>query len=237
MKKILFVLLIIYSQGLYAQYDDEKQALVDIVIESVDLSYFEGDSLSSEQEKVVKIAEKISPNKEHLSFIGIPINGDINTFQSKISSKGFRPYKELNQLVPNGIRAFRGDFAGEPANVIVFYNPQTKIVYKVRAAINKEDEASKNRLVVRFENAIKNNHNSPIEFENSNSFAKQTIFAILTKSKDYLTGTINLFSNNESFNKDNKYYYSKSFNNYSIIVDYKDQTNYILHLQNLMKSF
>lgn len=67
-------------------------------------------------------------NAKHLEFMGIPINGSIALFSTKLKSKGYTQLQGNNQL-PIGIRGFHGVFAGEECELYVYYNPKTKIVY------------------------------------------------------------------------------------------------------------
>lgn len=70
-------------------------------------------------------------NAEHLKFMGIPINGTISTFQTKLLAKGFKISKD-NNAIPNGVRGFTGVFAGKDCEIGVYYNLRTKLVYQVR---------------------------------------------------------------------------------------------------------
>lgn len=73
-----------------------------------------------------------SINAKHLEFMGIPITGTITAFQSKLQSKGCTIAKG-NNLLPYGIRGFKGVFAGKDCDIYVWYNHRTKQVYQVRA--------------------------------------------------------------------------------------------------------
>lgn len=72
---------------------------------------------------------------KHLEFMGIPITGTINSFQTKLQGKGCSLYK-YNSELPTGIRGFNGVFAGKDCNIYVWYNHRSKIVYKVRAVVD-----------------------------------------------------------------------------------------------------
>ena len=76
-----------------------------------------------------------SANAQHLEFMGIPLNGTIANFQSKLLKKGCRIMKD-NSSYPVGIRGFEGVFAGDKADIFVYYNPKTQIVYQARVAID-----------------------------------------------------------------------------------------------------
>lgn len=68
---------------------------------------------------------------QHLSMFGIPLDGSIENFTSKLSSKGITIDKELNKLFPNGTRAFKGSFSGYYASqILFFYDPRTRTVFK-----------------------------------------------------------------------------------------------------------
>ena len=76
-----------------------------------------------------------SANAQHLEFMGIPLNGTIANFQSKLLKKGCRIMKN-NSRYPVGIRGFNGVFAGDKADIFVYYNPKTRIVYQARVGID-----------------------------------------------------------------------------------------------------
>ena len=68
---------------------------------------------------------------QHLSMFGIPLDGSIENFASKLSSKGITVDKELSKQLPNGVRAFKGSFAGYYASrIFLFYDPHTRTVFK-----------------------------------------------------------------------------------------------------------
>lgn len=73
---------------------------------------------------------------QHLKFMGIPINGNINSFQTKIAQKGIK-VSNRSKTTPAGIRVFEGYFANEKADVIVFYNVKTRNVYHCRVAFDR----------------------------------------------------------------------------------------------------
>lgn len=78
----------------------------------------------------------LSGSAKHLAFMGIPINGTISTFQTKLSNKGCK-VSNLNYQLPSGIRMFTGVFAGNDSEIFVYFNTKTKIVYKVRVLVKE----------------------------------------------------------------------------------------------------
>lgn len=67
---------------------------------------------------------------EHLTFMGIPIDGKINKFKRNLEKKGLQLYTTLNNHY-----IFRGSFAGDDANIFVMYDTKTKVVYGVGVSI------------------------------------------------------------------------------------------------------
>lgn len=64
--------------------------------------------------------------QEHLTFMGIPIEGKIESFCQKLKAKNFTQLEEL----PNAI-SFMGDFTGKQATVFVCATDDGKDVYMV----------------------------------------------------------------------------------------------------------
>lgn len=56
--------------------------------------------------------------QSHLQIFGIPLTGDIESFTSKMQSKGLSLDKEKSKALPSGIRAFNGSFGGYIASQI-----------------------------------------------------------------------------------------------------------------------
>jgi len=77
---------------------------------------------------------------QHMKFLGIPLNGTISTFHHKLVAKGYKHDVESSKIVSVNDRVFTGTFFGENANVHVYYNPKTKIVYRAKACIYGNSE-------------------------------------------------------------------------------------------------
>ncbi len=60
-------------------------------------------------------------------MFGIPLNGSIDNFTTKLASKGLKVDREFNKQLPNGVRAFKGSFSGYFASqILIFYAPPYK---------------------------------------------------------------------------------------------------------------
>ncbi|MBO5272415.1 MAG: hypothetical protein J6B30_06335 [Muribaculaceae bacterium] len=54
--------------------------------------------------------------------MGIPINGSITNFQNKLIAKGFKYDKAGSMALETPTRIFKGQFAGETAQLFVYYD-------------------------------------------------------------------------------------------------------------------
>ena len=72
---------------------------------------------------------------EHLKFMGIPLDGSISAFQTKLQAKGIKYDAEGSRQIKVGCRCFKGSFSGEDASFYVYYNEKTKVVYRAKAVI------------------------------------------------------------------------------------------------------
>lgn len=78
--------------------------------------------------------------QSHLKFMGIPITGTINTFQTKLQAKGFKHDKVTSSQYAVGIRAFKGKFAGEDADLVVRYDEKSYNVFRVMVCMSSYEE-------------------------------------------------------------------------------------------------
>lgn len=72
----------------------------------------------------------------HLTVLGIPITGNISTFQQKLIAKKYSLDTKYSKDLPAGQRAYKGKYSGYNCSLIAYFYPETKSVYKVRIAIN-----------------------------------------------------------------------------------------------------
>ena len=82
----------------------------------------------------------VMAQNEHLKFMGIPLTGTITTFQTKLAAKGISYDKVASSQTESGVRCFKGVFSGEKANIYVYYNEKTKVVYRAKAVIEYPTE-------------------------------------------------------------------------------------------------
>lgn len=81
------------------------------------------------------VALCIPMHAQHMKFMGIPLTGTITQFQSKLTAKGVKYDKTTSGILPTGVRAYTGTFAGQKADFYVYYESSSKIVYRAKAVI------------------------------------------------------------------------------------------------------
>ncbi len=72
----------------------------------------------------------------HLKFVGIPLDGSINIFETQLLEKGFAKDTKSNKNAPLGVRFFHGSFIRKPASVVVYFDDKTKNVYGAKSYLN-----------------------------------------------------------------------------------------------------
>lgn len=85
------------------------------------------------------IAMSLPSLAQHVKFMGIPLTGTIAQFQQKLEAKGVR-YNSYSKYAGPGVRCFKGTFIGQNANIYVYYDSRTKIVYRAKACIDYSNE-------------------------------------------------------------------------------------------------
>lgn len=68
--------------------------------------------------------------QSHLTFLGIPIDGDVYSFCKKLKKKGFIDNSSSQRYYEDGV-CFTGDFRGNNANVFLGWNGKTRKVCTV----------------------------------------------------------------------------------------------------------
>ena len=154
--------------------------------------------------------------QEHLKFMGIPLTGNINSFQTKLKAKGFEVDKQINKYAPVGTRIFKGLFAGENAQIFVFYNKKHKIVYRAKAIIKVTDQDIFDQKKYELANMLRQKYSSMYIDAGENGLSIYVTNNLGTTN----LGHIDLFGGTEDPNLSN--YFTTT---YCIHVDYWDTTN------------
>ena len=157
--------------------------------------------------------------QEHMKFMGIPLNGTINQFQTKLGTKGISVDVATNKSIGVGCRAFKGSFSGKDAQIFIYYDESSKVVYRAKAVIQSSDEDICDNNYNYFVNMLSTKY-SDAEMERGEQDGHESISFFIPNDEltvyKYL-GTIDVYRSN---------YYSIS---YSIHVDYTDTLNKVKH--------
>lgn len=101
----------------------------------------------------------ITCHAQHMKFLGIPIDGTINQFTQKLSTKGIKVHP--NNARDSGInnRKFYGQFMNKQAIIWVWFNPKTKIVHTVKVVLYGKNYEETKQMYDAVSEVIKNKYN------------------------------------------------------------------------------
>lgn len=162
------------------------------------------------------MAIAVQAQVEHLTFMGIPINGSIAQFQSKLQAKGIRYNAAMSKRLQAGCRTYDGMFSGESATIYVYYDTKTKKVYRAKAVItynNRERGENelrnyKEKLVSKYVNGVP---------KDGQQEGYPSFYLLLPNSKGNCLGSISLYITNTGYlSIDNTVY---------LHIDYEDGPN------------
>lgn len=71
---------------------------------------------------------------EHMTFMGIPMGCTISQFQAQLAKKNVVVSPDSKKY-PAGQRLFTGKFSGKQADILVWYNERSNLVYRGKALI------------------------------------------------------------------------------------------------------
>ena len=63
---------------------------------------------------------------QHINVLGIPIDGNITSFQKKLNAKGFKFNKDELENFADGIRYYNGSVQRRRTDLKVFFNRKTQ---------------------------------------------------------------------------------------------------------------
>ena len=140
---------------------------------------------------------------EHVKFLGIPLDGTIQQFQNELTDMGCSDGKVFLQL--EGMKAFKGSYAGHDALLMAFYDKTIDVVYQAKAVISCQGVDNCE--------SVFNEINEHIQFEHD-SYG----YTILSPQR-VVMGVVGLFVTKEEH----------SPNGYSVQVQYTDTANLRVH--------
>ena len=154
---------------------------------------------------------------EHVKFMGIPLNGTIQQFHQKLVGKGCRHDAKTSSLFNNG-RAFKGSFAGNNANIFVYYDEKTKIVYRAKAVITCNGEDIRDSKFNDIKNLLDAKYGTLFSQKDTKDGYDSYVYPIFSEQSDEI-GYVAIYVS------ENQYGYHE----YALHVDYYDYTNMKKH--------
>ena len=122
---------------------------------------------------------------QHMKFMGVPIDGNINSFASKMAAKGFT-ISPRNRYTGPGIRVMRGVFFDQSADIWISYNTTTKIVYSVLVQFYSDDKSVCESFMKEIKGVIEDKYMYIPETGKTKSGNDIDIYLIVNDDKIYL---------------------------------------------------
>lgn len=156
-----------------------------------------------------------SKSNQHLKFMGIPINGSITNFQNKLIAKGFKYDQAGSKALESPTRIYKGQFAGETAQLFVYYDRDQKFVYRVKVIIDRSESEQVISLMKKYKYQMEEKYGATASVSTHNGEICYNIYLD--------NGEIDLF------------YYKLPYDfDHSLLIDYWDDTNTQKHEANNM---
>ena len=149
---------------------------------------------------------------DHLTFMGIPLDGTISQFQAKLVKKGIMYDEEASKFFSVPCRIFHGLSAGEESNIYVYYNEKSKIVYRAKAVIELNGLKRAEKKYSDFKKMLGDKYYLVGEDEDS-QFVHDCIF--VKESFFKYVGSVGLYISKNDI----------GYEEYSLHVDYVDAVN------------
>lgn len=145
------------------------------------------------------IMNTVNAQTEHLKFMGIPLCGNYKQFESNLKMKGVKYDKAATKEANvKGCRFYNGEFSGENAEIIVYYDKETNSVYRAKALISNYSTEIINKLED-FKSRLLNKYISAELTEGEQDGYKAYSFRILDKEFKNAIGYISLFIGESGF--------------------------------------
>lgn len=162
---------------------------------------------------------------DHMRFMGIPLDGTINSFQAKLNAKGIKLDARSSKNTENGCRVFKGIFSGYQASIYVYYDESSKIVYRAKAVIIDSSLSISDNTYKDFTTSISRKYDYAEKQTGSQDGYDSTIF--------FIPGS--LFNTLYEYLGHIDIYRSDYLLNYITHVDYTDTANSVAHQNKKME--
>jgi len=162
------------------------------------------------------MAMSMHAQNEHMKFMGIPLNGTIAAFQSKLQAKGIKYDAKMSAEIKDPCRAFHGVFSGYDADIYVYYNEKTKVVYRAKAVIKYNDKEIGESKFSDFKYNLKNKYANAYSYDGEQNDHPSLSLNVPDSKEERQIGTIDLYITNALYSFMDEVY---------LHVDYTDTPN------------
>ena len=163
------------------------------------------------------LAMSMPAQAEHLKFMGIPLTGTITQFQQKLAAKGVTYDKKMSEKSAVGVRWFNGTFAGSKADIIVWYDADSKIVYGAKAVYECFSTNSRDNMYNDLKSMLSTKYSEESCEEGYKDYHENYTIRVTDEYGYSLIGVITLHCTQGEFPYDDTYY---------VHVEYLDFENY-----------
>ena len=168
----------------------------------------------------------IQAQTEHLKFMGIPLDGSISAFQSKLQAKGIKYDAESSRQLKAGCRSFKGSFSGEKADFYVYYNEKTKVVYRAKAVITCFDKERGEEKFYTFRSMLKTKYSDGIAEDGEQEGHPALSILVPDSKQEKGLGYVSMYINNPPYSFMDEVY---------LHIDYEDASNRMVNQENIME--
>ena len=166
----------------------------------------------------------MSAQKEHVRFLDISLDGTIQQFEEELTAKGCTYDETTSDLLPEGIKAFRGPFIRHEALLMVFYDETIDVVYQAKAVITCHDKDSCEAVFNEINEQLQTEHGTFLSTKSIQYGHDSYGFTILSPER-VVMGDIGLFVTKDE----------NTPNGFLVQVQYTDTANMRLHEKQIEK--
>ena len=164
------------------------------------------------------VAANLSAQTEHVLFLGIPLDGTIQKFQEELEARGCSHDKESSALLPKGMQAFKGSYAGHDALLFIFHDETTDVVYQAKAVITCQGEENSEAVFNEINELLQAEHGTFLSTK-SIQYGHESYGYTILSAQRVVIGDIGLFVTKDERNP----------NGFLVQVQYTDTINMRLH--------
>lgn len=155
---------------------------------------------------------------EHLKFYGLPLDGTIDSYQTKLEQKGVKYDAAMSKYMPSKRRVYTGDYAGHRAMIYIYFDATTKVVYRAKVIYSGLSEDAAAALYKEVKQWLAKEYEGSDIYDSTSSIGKESVELVPTDNNGDNVGVIDLY---QDIAKD-----KPGVKNYLLHIDFVDTLNY-----------